>query len=206
MNNYELQLLQWEERTLTLSPAELVKKLPELQWVDKELHIRHLGRLIALDLSTGKLRGLDGNKALSMNAKLNIYTLLWYCKEDAKLSGKWRSFHDIKAVAPFASAFQKSVINALSFSFQGQEEKLADAIVSLGGHRIRKNRYFLPAFACMPLMINFWDRDEEFPPQSNILFDENACDFIHPESLVTIASEAVHRLAQEAKLPIQNCF
>lgn len=206
MNNYELQLRQWEQRMLLLSPGDLLKKLPELQRVGNELQIRHLGRMIALDLSTGKLRCLSDSMGLSMNEKLNIYTLLWYCKEDAKLSGNWLSFHDIKAVSPFAPAFHKSVINALSFTFQGKENKFQEAVLSIGGHSLRRNSYFVPAFACMPLMINFWDGDEEFPPQSNILFDENACDFIHPESLVTIASEAVQRLAQAAKLPVQNCF
>ncbi len=206
MNNYELQLLQWEQRMLSLSPSELVKKLPELQWIDNELRIRHFGRLVSMDLSSGKLRCLSVGKTLGLNAKLNIYTLLWYCKENAKLSGKWVSFHDIKAVAPFTPAFQKSVINALSLTFQGKEVKLTEAVLALGGYQLRRNSYFLPAFACMPLMINFWDGDEEFPPQANILFDENACEFIHPESLVTIASEAVRCLAEKAALFVLNGF
>ena len=49
----------------------------------------------------------------------------------------------------------------------------------------------------------FWDGDDEFPAQANILYDASATDFIHVESTVTLASEGLFRLAQAACLPIR---
>ena len=48
----------------------------------------------------------------------------------------------------------------------------------------------------------FWDGDDEFPAQANILFDKNVVDFIHVESTVTIAMEGLYRLAEAAGLPV----
>ena len=51
------------------------------------------------------------------------------------------------------------------------------------------------------MRVLFWDADDEFPAQANLLFDKNATDFIHVESVVTIASQAevwLERLAADA--------
>lgn len=37
--------------------------------------------------------------------------------------------------------------------------------------------YQINAFACEPMRFYFWDRDEEFEAQGNILFDYSATDY-----------------------------
>lgn len=70
----------------------------------------------------------------------------------------------------------------------------------LGGLRLDLHGYQLPAFECIPMRLYFWDGDEDFEAQANLLFDESAVDFIHVESVVTIASVGVFRLAEAAGL------
>lgn len=202
MNNYEIQMCQWEQRMQSLSPSELLKKIPSLKLEGDQLQLLHFGRLIALDLPTGRLRCLSDSNILSMDLKLNIYTFLWYCKEGATLSGEFLSFHGIKDVSPFGPAFQRTVLELLAATFEGKPELLKQAVLSLGGKQINEHSFVLQAFSTLPVGINFWDGDDEFPAQANILFDENSCDFIHPESLVTIAIEAMHRLAEQVDLPV----
>ena len=50
----------------------------------------------------------------------------------------------------------------------------------------------------------FWEGDEEFPAQANLLFDRSATDYIHGESIVTLAAAGVHRLAKLAGLPLDR--
>ena len=76
----------------------------------------------------------------------------------------------------------------------------AAAVERLRGVRISDSGFQLPAFACSPMRLNFWEGDEEFEAQANLLFDRSATDFIHVESVVTIASEGVRRLAEAAGL------
>ena len=55
---------------------------------------------------------------------------------------------------------------------------------------------------CIPVKLMFWDGDDEFPAQANLLFDRSATDFIHIESVVTIATELLRQLSEAAELPI----
>ena len=63
----------------------------------------------------------------------------------------------------------------------------------------------LPASSCIPVRLNFWDADDEFPAQANLLFDSSATDFNHVESIVTIATEALYQLAEAAELTLKGC-
>ena len=60
----------------------------------------------------------------------------------------------------------------------------------------------MDAFACIPVTFLFWDGDDEFPAQGNILFDASATDFIHVESVVTLASVGLQKLADHAGIPL----
>ena len=58
--------------------------------------------------------------------------------------------------------------------------------------------YRIHAFDCMPLTMVFWDGDDEFPAQANILFDAEITDFLHEETVVLVASELFRRLVEES--------
>ncbi len=199
-DHYELQCAQWAKRITTLSPEVLQRKLPELHSNGNSLSLWHFDRQISVDMCSGLLHCNSDSAPLSLNEKLNVYTLLWYCKENARLSGSWLPFHSLKNASPFAPAFEKSVLRSFSGIFNGKESLLSTAVTCLGGSQINSSSYFVPAFACMPLRLQFWDGDDEFPAQGNILFDKNATDFIHVESLVTIASQCLRRLMIAANL------
>ena len=199
-DHYMLQCNMWAERISGLSPKILQKKLPELHKTDQTLSLWHFDRQISIDLKTGLLHCISDSAPLSLNEKLNVYTLLWYCREDAQLSGSWLPFHSMKNASPYAPAFERTVLCSFSQAFDGKEALLKTAVSQLRGQQIDRHSYFIPAFACMPLRLQFWDGDDEFPAQGNILFDRNATDFIHVESLVTIASQCLHRLSVAGKL------
>ena len=202
VDHYKLQCARWANRISGLSRDELRRKLPELNAHGDHLALWHFDRQVAIDLNSGQLQCISDADPLTLNEKLNIYTLLWYCKDGAVQSGQWLPFHSMKDASPFAPAFEKSVLQSFTKAFDGKEELLKIAVTKLRGSQISSNRYFVPAFACMPLCLQFWDGDEDFPAQGTILFDKNATDFIHVESLVTIASQCVTALIRAVSLPI----
>ncbi|MDO4262348.1 MAG: DUF3786 domain-containing protein [Eubacteriales bacterium] len=205
-NNYERLCLDWQKRILTLDPEELLKKLPELREENGLFVLSHFGSLYGVRRDTGEIVSLDPDRSLSMNARLNIYTLLWYCSPDARFLGDWVPFRSLKDASPFAPAFQRGDIDVFSQTFSGHIKLLKSACEKLGGTPIPHSDagYELHAFACIPVRFLFWDGDDEFPAQSNILFDRGATGFIHVESMVSIASEGIARLAEAAGLPMSG--
>lgn len=79
-------------------------------------------------------------------------------------------------------------------------------LAKLGGKELPQGDvgYEIRAFECMPMRFFFWERDEEFEAQGNILFDYSATDFNHVESAVSIADAGIRRLAELADLPVRG--
>lgn len=203
-DNYEKWCTEWSKRFLTLDQEELLQKIPGLQSEEEYLTLRYFRQKYGINRRTGEILSLEQSKVPTTFTKLNLYTLLWYCKKDAVFRNEWMPFRSLKDASPFGPAFQKSVIDVYAGTFSGHTEALHTACQSLGGERLSHSDagYQIPAFDCIPVQFLFWDKDDEFPAQANILFDKGAVDFIHVESLVTIASEGLALLAEAAGLPL----
>ncbi|MBQ3478540.1 MAG: DUF3786 domain-containing protein [Clostridia bacterium] len=90
----------------------------------------------------------------------------------------------------------------MSRPFDGHLEALRRASEALKGERIKQGDggYIFRAFDCMPVMMVFWDGDDEFPAQANLLFDANITDFTHEETVCCVAGDLMRRLKELAGL------
>lgn len=204
-NNYRRLCREWQQRFLTLDPAELCRRLPGLEDCGRELRIRHLGETYLIGKETGELRRPEGG-SISHTVQLNIYTLFGFVQSGAALTGDWLPYASLRGAGPFGPAFQKGVLQPLARTFSGRLPLLCAALEALEGTRLPLGDvgYEVPAFRCIPVRVLFWDADEEFPAQANLLFDRSAVDFIHVESVVSIAMALNTRLAALAGLPLDR--
>ena len=103
-------------------------------------------------------------------------------------------------------AFRRGELAILAKTFTGHGAQLEKALLALGGKRLPVGDvgYEIEPFPCIPMGVVFWEGDEDFPAQANLLFDRSATDFIHVESIVTIASEGIRHLAKLADVPLQH--
>ena len=94
----------------------------------------------------------------------------------------------------------------LELRFPGMKKNFGSAFGKLGGKELPQGDvgYEIRAFECMPMRFFFWEKDEEFEAQGNILFDYSATDFNHVESAVSIADAGIRRLAELAGLPLKG--
>ena len=200
-SNYDKLILQWAEKTAAMDWDALQVRLPELRPLPGGYAITHFGRDYRIDARTGAVEAADGGD-VRRNAALNVYTLLNYCRDDAANTGRWVPFRDVPGAGPFAPAFQKGVLQPFAATFAGKADALRRAAAALGGTPLPGSDagFTLRAFDCIPMQFLFWDCDDEFPAQGNILFDYGVTGFIHVESTVTLASEGLARLAEAAGL------
>lgn len=204
LDNYEAVRKQWQTRISQMDISDLLRRLPFLRKKEDCLEIPYMGEPYKINIKSGVVSRQDSTAPIPVYDELNILTLLWYAKENAVPSGKWVSFSQLKNASPFGPAFQKGNLEPFASTFAGHGDLLAQALTALGGTRLSAGDvgYSVPVFPCIPVQVLFWDADEEFPAQVNLLFDENATDFIHVESIVTIASQLLRHLAVHAELPI----
>ena len=206
MNNYEKWCERWREKFLSLDQEELKRRLPELKEEGEWLTLRHFGRKLGVHRERGEIRALEDQEPVTCYERLNVYTLFGYVSPTAHFANNWVKFDKLKDMAPFAPAFQKGVIEPFSRMFNGHEEELEEACRKLEGRKLPWSDvgYELDAFACIPVRFLFWEGDDEFPAQGNILFDASATDYIHGESIVTIAAIGLDRLTKAAGVPMDR--
>lgn len=144
----------------------------------------------------------DPNRRVSFNTAMAIYTLFHYAKPDASVCGRFVPFREVKRAAPFDPAFQRMIIAPFCKTFNGHTDLLRRACERLGGQPVKRGDVgsVIRAFDCMPVMMTFWDGDDEFDAQATLLFDANITDFTHEESVVVIGADLVRRLTEEAGL------
>lgn len=203
-SNYEKQSEDWRQKFLTMDQEDICRRLPEIRKSREKLLLWHYGREFAVDRRDGTIQCVSDNGTLDVMPRLNIYTLFWYAKKDAVQTGRWVPFRELKDAAPFTKAFQHGILEPLASTFSGHEELLESAVKKLRGERISATGFQLSAFTCIPVRLNFWDADDEFPAQANLLFDSSATDFDHVESIVTIATEALYQLVDAARLHLKG--
>ena len=85
--------------------------------------------------------------------------------------------------------------------FDGHTEKLCAACQALGGvpetGRIRADvAYQIPVTNFFPVLLQFWEGDEEFPPKLQLMWDRNAMQFLHFETTFYLQGDLAERLQE----------
>ncbi len=57
--------------------------------------------------------------------------------------------------------------------------------------------YELHLFPFLPMILRFWESDEDFPASLQILVDKNILDYMHYETLMFAISHLLNRLKDE---------
>ena len=208
VSNYIKLCDEWAEKFLRMDKAELMKKLPELKQEDGYLKIIHFGVSFGVRESDGKIERLDGKTEANATEMLNIYTLFGYVKEQAFFMDKWVPFADLRNARPFAPAYKIGVTDVFAETFSGHAEELRKAFMKLNGTELPQGDvgYQINAFACEPMRFYFWDRDEEFEAQANMLFDSEITEFMHEENVVCVAADAVYYLTLAAGMTPEKIY
>ena len=192
----------WREKYLEMDRKELKERF-HLDGDERNHYITYFNQRYRLDQETGMIMlEEDPERILPFNAVMTIYHLFWYSKPGARVSGRFVPFREVKRAAPFDAAFRRNVLEAAARTFDGHLEELRSACAALGGRPLPQGDagYQIQAFDCMPLQFIFWDGDDEFPAQANILFDADITDFLHEETVVCVWDELFRRLGEESGL------
>ena len=201
-NRFATMREYWRGRFLEKDQAKLIRQF-QLEADERHIYIFYCGQRYAVDRENGTIALCDAPEAeIPFGPLMSIYHLFCYSKPDAGNSGSFVPFRQVKGASPFAPAFERTVAEELAKPFDGHLEALRRACEALKGEPVRQGDagYILRAFDCMPVMMVFWDGDDEFPAQANLLFDANITDFTHEETVCCVAGDLMRRLRELAGL------
>ena len=209
-SNYDRVVETWRKKFLDMDQEKIIRKF-HLESDETSLYVTYFSNTLRIDRQTGVITfegGKLSGESPGFNTSVTIYNMFHYSTEAPEASEKLVPFREVKRVYPFERAYQNTIIQKLQDTFSGHVNELKKACESLGGVRMSQGDagYILPVFPFLKIAVLFWDGDEEFQAQANMLFDSNITDFMHEENVVGVASDAVYYLTLAAELGAEEIY
>ena len=199
---YEKVCRQWRDTFAGLDPSRLARIL-HLETDAEYLYVPYFHIQYRLRLSDGHLEKSteEGwSEKLYFNEAMAVYHLFYYTKDTPAVSGKWTPSHTVDGVIARNPAVPDPLLAPFARRFGGRLRELEDACRAAGGIKVAQGDagYEFEAFPCVRLRLVFWDADEDFPAQVQILVDQNVTDFLHYETVGCVISDLLEKLEGKA--------
>ena len=198
-SNYEITLQEARKLFLCYKQAAMIEKFA-LEHDEQYLYLRLLDQYHRIDRSTGVVEWLDAENIAheaDFNASLSVYDVLCCSRPNCTLSGQ---FAPINSVASnyHTGNLGGSVFDACDPVFSEHSDLLEKALIRLGGIKEGKGdiAYRINVFPFLPVQIQFWEADEDFPASLQIHWDLNTLQFLRYETTYYTAGHLLHRLRE----------
>lgn len=204
-SNYDQVIENWRLKFLEMDQEELIRKF-QLEADEEFLYIIYFSKRFRIDRKNGFIT--EDGKSPGFDTVMNIYNTFYYSAAHPVASGNLVAFRQVKRVYPFEAAYRRTIIFRLQELFAGKTKELRKACEALGGTLLPQGDvgYVLPVFPFLNIAVLFWDKDEEFEAQANMLFDSEITEFMHEENVVCVAADAVYYLTLAAGMTPEKIY
>ena len=201
LTDSEAACTKWREKFAGFDPAAAASVL-QLPADGTHIYISYFRQNYRLRLADGVLeKALPGPEGapeedfsspliiwtedLFMNEALVLYHLLGDVKETPRHTGQWCSEAELDPVKIRSGNRTDPLLNGFASDFSGKIPELEKAAVRLGGVRIEKgdSAWEFHPIPQIALRLIFWDADEEFPAQTQVMVDSGVTDYMHYEAV-----------------------
>lgn len=197
-HNHEALSQQWCSAFAGYDPSRIGKIL-DLSRDESYLYLSYFQHAYRLRLEDGWLEKETCNgwtEELYFNETMSIYHLLHYTRDLPRFSGIWVPNTALEGAGAHNRNLPDPLLVPFAAKYSGKTTILDAACQGLGGTRLSKGdvSYEFRAFPQIPLQLIFWDQDEDFPAQVQVLFDQQVTDYIHFETTGCIISDLLEQL------------
>ncbi|MGM9549212.1 MAG: DUF3786 domain-containing protein [Faecousia sp.] len=200
-DNYLIQAQQAKGCFLTYDAEKLAKKL-NTKLDGKYLYTSLFRQSYRVSRETGDIQRLEGGVWMDGNSYEEVMTLLdLICdsRDDRHLSGRW------KAMQSFGLQFHQNLLESghdpWAERFQSDLPAFRRACLALDGKPFPTGdaAYAIEVFDGLPIAVQLWLGDDEFPPNLRFLWDENANMYIRYETMFFARALLLDRIAERMK-------
>ncbi len=196
-DNYEIAKENARRYFLTFDQADVVTR-PFISSDSSYFITTFAGQNCRISRETGtvELQQADGIwKEAGFNAALTVYDLLCYSRPDAQASGEFVTIGQLNNV--FTSSANSDFYRSHAVWFNDHQDALNAACRNMGGIPADTKgdiAWRLPMTDFLPIILQFWEADEEFPPSLTLLVDSRILDFMHFETIWYAVGHIMDRL------------
>ena len=201
MSNYDKMLAQAQALFLGYDQRGMIDRW-SLAHDDAYLYADFMGQPLRIDRHTGEVSHArepapgEYRAARFVNEGMALFDLLTRSPIRPVPAGRWAG---ISALGGIIGAGHDRTLSheGAAAIFQGRCDALAAACRRLDGVPTGRADvgYAIPVFRNFRILFQYWDGDDEFPANIKYLFDENALQFMHYETLWYVMGNLADRLA-----------
>ena len=200
--NYDAVRAAWRQRFLSMDHESLAERF-HLQIDADGLYLTYFSHPYSISRRDARIVRLDSPGApIGFNTEMNFFNMFHYAAAHPAPAGKLVPFRKVKRVYPFEAAYTRSILQPFAQRFAGHVPGLRRAFDALHARPLAQGDAggCLEILPGLELAVTFWDADDEFPAQANMLFDANITDYMHEENVVCVASDAAEFLSEAAQI------
>lgn len=197
-SNYDLTRDRVESEFLKYRQDTMIEKF-HLVHDSGFLYLRFLACGYRVNRKTGRVERLteQGPVHAGFNETMTIFDVLCESKPDCRLSGEFVRVNDLDGI-PRTARLGDSLFDGSAKAFTHRAEALKAACQRLGGvaGSVGDVSYRIPMFDFLPVMLQFWDADDEFDAVLKIMWDRRTLDFMRYETTWYAAGHLLNRLEE----------
>ena len=184
---------------MTYDQDTLIRKM-HLKSDEQYLYIPMLSQTIRISRKNGDMARLSPSDGVDANSHGEVMTLLdLICdsREDRYISGRW------KAMAELGMMFHRDLLEGKrdpwADRFEADPDGFRRACEALGGKPFPQGdiAYVMELFDGLPILVQLWFGDEEFPAGLRFLWDANTLQYIKYETTYFARGLLLKRLAEQ---------
>lgn len=201
-SNYDAVREVWRQKFLATDHESLAVRF-HLSIDADCLYLTYFSHPYSIDRRAAHIVRMDRPDApIGFDTEMNFFNMFHYAVEHPVPSGDLVPFRNVKRVYPFEAAYMRTIIHPFEQCFTGHVPELRRALEALHARPLPQGDAggALEILPGLELAVTFWDADDEFPAQANMLFDSNITDYMHEENVVCVASDAAEFLTEAAQL------
>ena len=199
-SNYDLQV-DIAKRIFLEYDQELMIRKFRLEADELWIYLNYLNTPCRINRKDGSVEEYIENawqECRSFSTVMTIYDLLCYHQGETApaLAGQWCAVGTFVVTGVTETdTFTKKY----AAMFDGRTEELKAACESLGGVLLERMAgadvtCLIPVTPFFPVLLQFWEGDDEFPPKLMLLWDRNTDKFLHFETTFYLQGDILERL------------
>ena len=198
-DNYAIQVQQAKKRFLTYDQDALIRKL-RLEADEQYLYIPMLSQRHRIRRDNGDMERLTKDGWVCADSHGEVMTLLdLICdsRENRFVGGRWKSMSDLGRA--FHTTLAERQQDPWAIRFESDPNGFRRACEALGGKPFPQGdiAYVMELFDGLPVLIQLWFGDEEFPAVLRLLWDENALMYLKYETTWFAKGLLLERLREQ---------
>ena len=149
------------------------------------------------DFIKGAKDGFQTAEHAGFDESMTIFDVLCCSKPGCHLSGEYATVTNLPGIANISAPGTGTYAETARI-FANNCDALRRACERLGGsaQKVGDVSYRIPLFDFMPVILQFWDADEEFDAALKIMWDTNTLDFMRFETTFYAANHLLERLKE----------